>query len=131
MYILGELEDAQRVPRLPVYVDSPMAITATDLYLRHREDHSIEFTREEKAGDPLNTPEFHLARTVEESKQISALRTSCIIISASGMITGGRLPHHLKHPFPGSRNSLPLPHIPNAGTPRAALLAGPKTLPLL
>ena len=128
MYILRELEDAQRIPRLPVYVDSPMAITATDLYLRHREDHSIEFTREEKAGDPLNTHEFHLARTVEESKQISALRTPCIIISASGMITGGRVLHHLKQRLPDPRNAVLLAGFQAEGTRGRALLEGAKTL---
>ncbi len=63
MYILRQLEDAQRIPQLPVYIDSPMAIKVTDLYLRHHEDHDLQFTREEAAGDPLNSHHVHLART--------------------------------------------------------------------
>ncbi|HYL09500.1 MAG TPA: MBL fold metallo-hydrolase [Candidatus Acidoferrales bacterium] len=128
MYILRELEEAQRIPHLPVYVDSPMAITATDLYLRHREDHSLEFTREEKAGDPLNTHEFHLARTVEESKQINTIRTPCIIISASGMVTGGRVLHHLAQRLPDARNAVLLAGFQAEGTGGRALLNGAKTL---
>ena len=128
MYILRELEDAQRIPHLPVYIDSPMAITATDLYLRHHEDHSPEFSREEKSGDPLNTHEFHLARTVEESKQINALRTPRIIISASGMITGGRVLHHLAQRLPDSRNAVLLAGFQAEGTRGRALLEGAKTL---
>ena len=128
MYLLRELEDAQRVPHLPVYIDSPMAITATDLYLRHHEDHSIEFTREEKGGDPLNTHEFHLAKTVEESKQINSVRQPCIIISASGMITGGRVLHHLAQRLPDSRNAVLLAGFQAEGTRGRALLEGAKTL---
>ena len=64
MYYLRQLEDQQRIPRLPVYVDSPMALSATDLYLKHKEDHDLEFARDEQngKGDPLNVHEFHLTR---------------------------------------------------------------------
>src|SRR2546423_10353198 len=58
MYYLRELEDQQRIPRLPVYVDSPMALSATDLYVRHREDHDVDYAKLEGGdggkGDPLN-----------------------------------------------------------------------------
>ena len=54
MYVLRQLADWQRIPRLPVYVDSPMAINVTDLYVRHHEDHNLDLTREENGGDPLN-----------------------------------------------------------------------------
>src|SRR5262249_57421725 len=72
MYYLRELEDQQRIPRLPVYVDSPMALSATDLYVRHREDHDLDMTRLDQSGDhdPLNVHEFHLTRTVDDSKKI-------------------------------------------------------------
>src|SRR5579864_8423262 len=71
MYYLRQLEDQQRIPRLPVYIDSPMALSATDLYLKHKEDHDLEYVREEGSdgkGDPLNVHEFHLTRSPEESK---------------------------------------------------------------
>src|ERR1700720_4074 len=70
MYYLRQLEDQQRIPRLPVYIDSPMALSATDLYLKHTEDHDLEFSREESGGkgDPLSVHEFHLTRSADESK---------------------------------------------------------------
>jgi len=61
MYYLRQLEDQQRIPKVPVYVDSPMALSATDLYLKYKEDHDLDFTKEDAGGkgDPLNVHEFH------------------------------------------------------------------------
>jgi metallo-beta-lactamase family protein len=130
MYYLRQLENWHRVPHIPVYIDSPMALSATDLYLRHHEDHDLEFTREENggAGDPLNVHEFHLARSVEDSKQINDITTPCIIISASGMATGGRVLHHLVRRLPDSRNAVVLAGFQAEGTRGRALLEGVKTL---
>jgi metallo-beta-lactamase family protein len=93
MYYLRQLENQQRIPGLPVYIDSPMALSATDLYLKYAEDHDVEFTREDNGGkgDPLNVHQFHLTRTADESKQINKVKTPCIIVAGSGMITGGRV----------------------------------------
>src|SRR2546429_9970421 len=69
------------------------ALSATDLYVKHKEDHDLEFAREEGSdgkGDPLSVHEFHLTRSAEESKAINKVKTPCIIISASGMVSGGR-----------------------------------------
>src|SRR3984893_5925743 len=73
MYFLRELEDQRRIPILPVYMDTPMAISVTDYYLRHREDHKPEFVKEEDSGDkdPLNVHEVHMMRAVEDSKKIN------------------------------------------------------------
>src|ERR1700675_1377265 len=73
MYYLRQLEDQQRIPKLPVYVDSPMALDATELYLKYREDHDLEFNREDNdgKGDPLDVHKFHLTRTADESNQIN------------------------------------------------------------
>ncbi len=128
MYVLRQLEDAQRIPHLPVYIDSPMAISVTDLYMRHHEDHDLEFTREESGGDPLNAHTVHLTRGVEESKQINRINTPCIIISASGMATGGRVLHHLARRLPDSRNAVVLAGFQAEGTRGRALLEGAKTL---
>jgi metallo-beta-lactamase family protein len=105
MYYLRELEDQQRIPHLPVFVDSPMAINVTGLYANHTEDHDLEFTKEQLEGnhDPLNMREVHMTRTVEESKKINEVVSPCIIISASGMATGGRILHHLARRLPDSR----------------------------
>jgi metallo-beta-lactamase family protein len=134
MYYLRELEDQQRIPRLPVYVDSPMALSATDLYLRHREDHDLEFSRVETGnggkGDPLNVHQFHLTRTAEESKAINKVKTPCIIVSASGMVSGGRVLHHLALRLPDSRNAVILAGFQAQGTRGRALQERAKTLRL-
>ncbi|HLZ49277.1 MAG TPA: MBL fold metallo-hydrolase [Candidatus Acidoferrum sp.] len=132
MYYLRQLEDQQRIPRLPVYVDSPMALSATDLYLKHKEDHDLEYSREENGGkgDPLDVHEFHLTRSVEESKAINNVKTPCIIISASGMVSGGRVLHHLAQRLPDARNAVILAGFQAVGTRGRALLEGAKTLNL-
>jgi metallo-beta-lactamase family protein len=133
MYYLRQLEDQQRVPIVPVYVDSPMAISATDLYVKHKEDHDLEFTREEGSdgkGDPLNVHEFHLTRSVEESKAINNVKTPCIIISASGMVSGGRVLHHLAQRLPDARNAVILAGFQAEGTRGRALQEGAKSLKL-
>jgi metallo-beta-lactamase family protein len=133
MYYLRQLDDQQRIPRIPVYVDSPMALSATDLYIKHKEDHDLEFVREEGGdgkGDPLNVREFHLTRSVEESKAINNVKTPCIIISASGMVTGGRVLHHLVQRLPDARNAVILGGFQAEGTRGRALQEGAKTLNL-
>jgi len=130
MYYLRQLESAQRIPRLPVYVDSPMAINVTGLYENHHEDHDLEFTHEESNGnhDPLNVHEVHMTRTVEESKKINDVVTPCIIISASGMATGGRILHHLAHRLPDSRSTVLLVGYQAEGSRGRALQDGAKYL---
>ena len=128
MYVLRQLEDAQRIPHLPVYIDSPMAINVTSLYMSHHEDHDPEFTREESGGDPLNAHKVHMTRAVEESKQINNVTTPCIILSASGMATGGRVLHHLARRLPDSRNAVLLAGFQAEGTRGRALLDGAKTV---
>jgi len=107
MYFLKELEDQKKIPMLPVYVDSPMAISVTDLYEKHKEDHDVDFSREEAAHiDPLNVANVHMTRSVEDSKKINDVVTPCIILSASGMATGGRVLHHLAKRLPDSRSAV-------------------------
>ncbi len=128
LYLIRQLELAGRIPRLPTYVDSPMAITATELYLAHREDHSPEFARvEQQTGDPLDTHDVHMTRTVEESKQINNV-PRCLILSASGMATGGRVLHHLERRLPDPRNAVLLAGFQAAGTRGRALAEGARTV---
>src|SRR6267154_1959096 len=132
MYYLRQLENQQRIPRLPVYVDSPMALSATDLYLKYAQDHDLEFTRvdDNGKGDPLDVHQFHLTRTADESKQINNVKTPCIIVSASGMITGGRVLHHLAQRLSDPRNAVILAGFQAQGTRGRALQEGAKTLRL-
>ena len=126
MYYLRELEEQQRIPHLPVYVDSPMAISVTTLYGRHHEDHDLDFTKFEQQGDrdPLNLHEVHMTRAVEDSKKINDVTSPCIIISASGMATGGRVLHHLAKRLPDSRSAVLLVGYQAAATLGRALQDG-------
>jgi metallo-beta-lactamase family protein len=129
LYYLRQLENQQRIPRLPTFVDSPMAISVTSLYEKHKEDHDPEFSTEEHNGhDSLNVHEVHMTRTVEDSKKINGVVTPCIIISASGMITGGRILHHLARRLPDSRSSVLIVGYQAEGSGGRALLDGAKYL---
>jgi metallo-beta-lactamase family protein len=132
MYYLRQLEDEKRIPRVPVYVDSPMALSATDLYLKYREDHDLDFTKLESSGDhdPLNVHEFHLTRSAEESKAINNVKTPCIIVSASGMVSGGRVLHHLAQRLPDAKNAVILAGFQAEGTRGRSLQEGAKILHL-
>src|SRR5258705_4238186 len=118
------------MPDVPVKVDRPMALSSTDLYVKFKDDHDVDFSRLEASGDrdPLNVHEFHLTRTAEESKSINSLKSPCIIISASGMITGGRVLHHLAQKLPDSRNAVILAGFQAEGTRGRALQEGAKIL---
>jgi metallo-beta-lactamase family protein len=128
MYIMRQLEDEQRIPKLPTFVDSPMANNVTYLYVRHKEDHRLSFLREEQTGDrdPLDVHEVHMTRSVEESKKINDVKTPCIILSASGMCTGGRILHHLAQRLPDARNAVVLAGYQADGTLGRYLLSGGK-----
>ena len=128
MYILRKLEDAKRIPMLAVYVDSPMAINVTEFYMRHHEDHDLHFTEEEKKGNPLDAHTVHYMRTVDDSKKINNVKTPAIIISASGMATGGRVLHHLARLAPDRRNAILLAGYQAEGTRGRALEEGAKTI---
>jgi len=128
LYVLRQLEEWQRIPRLPVFVDSPMAITATALYRQHHEDHDLEFSREEKSGDPLSCAHTVMARSREESKKIMKVTQPCLILSASGMATGGRVLYHLARRVGDSRNAVLLAGFQAEGTRGRALLDGVRTL---
>jgi metallo-beta-lactamase family protein len=128
MYILRKLEDANRIPRLPVYVDSPMAISVTGLYMRHHEDHDLAYDAEEKNGNPLDAHTVHYMRAVEDSKKINDVKTPAIIISASGMATGGRVLHHLARLAPDPKNAIMLAGFQAMGTRGRSIEDGAKTV---
>jgi metallo-beta-lactamase family protein len=130
MYYLRQLEDEKKIPNVPVYVDSPMALSATDLYLKYHEDHDLDFSRLESSGDhdPLNVHEFHLTRSVEDSKAINGVKSPCIIVSASGMVAGGRVLHHLVQRLPDAKNAVILAGFQAEGTRGRALQEGAKAL---
>jgi metallo-beta-lactamase family protein len=117
MYHLAGLEKGGRIPKLPTYVDSPMAITATEVYCRHPEEFD-EDMREMvmNRNCPLECGDVRLTRTSDESRAINAVKGPALIISASGMATGGRVLHHLKRRLPDPRTTVLLVGYQALGT---------------
>jgi metallo-beta-lactamase family protein len=98
LYLVRALEEAGRIPRIPVYLDSPMAIAATAIYARHPEEHDADAERVAAAGKrPFVPARFHLSSTIEDSKRLNDLEGPAIVVAGSGMATGGRILHHLRH----------------------------------
>ena len=107
VYFLRELEDEGRIPVLPVAVDSPMGAEATKLYSKHREDHDFDMNRLNNLNkNPLATRNFSLVQGRNGSKALKDQQGSAIIISASGMATGGRVVHHLAQWLPDRASSV-------------------------
>lgn len=95
LYLIRELEDEKRVPILPVILDSPMASKATKVYSNRREEHDEEYvTATAGNANPLQTHSMITSTSKEDSKRLNQQRGARIIISASGMMTGGRVLHH-------------------------------------
>lgn len=113
------LKTARRIPDLPVYLNSPMAAGATSLYHRHAGEHRLSPSDCEALGHVAK-----IVHTVEESRALNQLRFPSIIVSASGMATGGRVLHHLKAYLPEPRNTVLFAGYQAAGTRGAALVGG-------
>ncbi len=132
VYYLRELEDENRIPILPVVVDSPMGASATRFYAKHTQEHDLEMQRlHEDNRNALATHKFRLVHGRDGSKGLNALRGSAIIISASGMATGGRIMHHLAHNLPDAKNTVVLVGYQAEGTRGRRLQNGEPTLRLL
>ncbi|MFB3915518.1 MAG: MBL fold metallo-hydrolase RNA specificity domain-containing protein [Terriglobales bacterium] len=105
LFMLKELMESGQAPRVPVFADSPMAINAVKIFLKHAEEFSPESRQLiTKYGSPLEWNEFHFCLTPQESKKINDSRYPCIIVSSNGMCTGGRIQHHLIQRLPDPRN---------------------------
>lgn len=107
IFILKELIESGQIPRIPIFCDSPMAIKALEIFLKHAEEYSDD-TRQliARYGSPVEWPSFTFALTPEESKKINNSKYPCLIISSSGMVTGGRIQHHLAQRLPDPRNTV-------------------------
>jgi metallo-beta-lactamase family protein len=129
LFALRELEGQGAIPPLPVFIDSPMAIDVTEIYARHREEFDETMRRLVASGVyPLRPQKLELLRTTEQSKRLNRERGPMIIISASGMATGGRVLHHLTRLLPDPEAIVLLVGFQAAGTRGRALLEGAKTL---
>ncbi len=129
MYHLSHLERAGRIPQLPTYVDSPMAIEATEIYCDHPEDFDGDMRgMVMNRNCPLHCGDFRLARSPDESRAINKLKGPVLIISASGMATGGRVLHHLKLRLPDPRTTVLLAGYQAIGTRGRSLQEGAKSV---
>jgi len=96
LYYLNKFLIEDRIPHLMVFVDSPMAVSVTEVFEHHTElfdEEMMELVRQKKS--PFDFPGLNLVRTVDESKAINHIKGTLIIIAGSGMCTGGRVKHHL------------------------------------
>lgn len=124
LYHIGRLKAAGKLSKLlPVFLDSPMAIDATDIFRRHAADQKLD-----AAGMTLLDGDVHYVRTGEESKNLTATAMAKIIISASGMATGGRVLHHLEHYAPDPKNAIVFTGFQAGGTRGAAMVAGAQSI---
>ena len=123
LYMLYRLKTRGAIPDLPVFLNSPMAIDMTDIYHRHRVEHRL--SPEECDG---MCKVARMVRTVEESRALNTLRYPAVIVSASGMATGGRVLHHLKTLAPDRRNTIVLAGYQAGGTRGARLQNGERNL---
>ena len=125
LYRLRALEDDGRIPSIPVFLDSPMAIDATELYRRHHEEHDLEMEALDQAHKgPLRPKQLKFTKSVDESKRINSVDGPAIIISASGMATAGRVVHHLKRRLQDRRNLIVFVGYQASGTRGRTLLDG-------
>lgn len=107
VFMLKELMESGQIPRLPVFCDSPMAIKAVEIYLKYESEYSDEARQLiQQYGSPLEWPGFTFAATADQSKKINDAHYPSVIISSSGMVTGGRILHHLAQRLPDPKNTI-------------------------
>ena len=123
LYHLQRLKQARRIPDLPVFLDSPMAVDAADIYCDHMQEHRLT-AAECKATCAVAT----YVQSVEDSKALNRNAVPKVIVSASGMATGGRILHHLKSYVSDPRNTVLFTGFQAGGTRGAAMTAGAESV---
>lgn len=119
LHIIQQLKDQKRIPDLPVHLNSPMAISATEIFCKHHEEHRL--SDQECQVIDQNT---HYVKTPEESIELNGSKFPSVIISASGMASGGRVLHHLKTLLPHHQHSIVFIGFQAPGTRGDALING-------
>jgi len=125
LYLLHELMIDGDLPQIPIFLDSPMGIEATTLYTRYVAEHDAEmrqFFAEQE--NPIFPPNLQVTPTSRDSRKLNSLQGPAIIISASGMATGGRILHHLKLRLPDKRNTVIFVGYQAQGTKGRRLIEG-------
>lgn len=127
LYYLRKLMQEDKIPDVPVYVDSPMAISATYLFYKYPAYHKIDVDSKDLARE-IETNMLVFVKTRDHSRSLNDLKTNAIIISASGMMTGGRILHHLFHRLKKHTDTILVAGYQAEGTRGRLLLDGRKTL---
>ncbi|HVH26994.1 MAG TPA: MBL fold metallo-hydrolase [Vicinamibacterales bacterium] len=130
LYWLKRLEDARRIPMLPVYVDSPMASAALTFYRNRLSELDQETRPATRDVTAFSTRRMTVVESVAESKSLVSSSTPAIVIASSGMATGGRVLHHLEAALPDSRNTVLFVGYQAAGTRGRLLCDGAKQVKL-
>ncbi len=129
LYVIRELEEHGDIPSLPIYVDSPMAIDTTDIFRKRIADQDLASRILSLEGKNVFRPkQLHICKTREQSKAINRERGRAIIISASGMVTGGRILHHMQERLPRSENTVLFIGYQAQGTRGRAILEGKESV---
>jgi len=129
IYTIRQLEVEGKIPSLPVHVDSPMAINATEIYRRHSEEHDLDMKLlADRVGDPLSSRHFFVHRTQEESCSLNDLQGPFILLTSSGMATGGRVLHHLRQRLPDPKTTVLFVGFQAQGTRGQTLQQGAREL---
>ena len=129
LYVLRELEEDGRIPTLPIYVDSPMGIEATEVFEKRIPEMDLESRIQTLRGKRIFRPlQLHTCKTRDESKAINQVETPAIIISSSGMATAGRVLHHLEKRLPNPKNTILLIGYQAHGTRGRSLLEGARAI---
>jgi metallo-beta-lactamase family protein len=132
LYDLRGLEDASRIPALPVYLDSPMADKATAIYARHTEEHDADARRiEASGGRPFAPRNLRICKSVDDSKRLNDTDGPGIIMAGSGMATGGRILHHFVRRLPDERTTVLFVGYQAAGTRGRLLREGVRDVKML
>lgn len=125
LYSIRELEAAGAIPSVPVYVDSPMAINATGVFEKHQRDFDLESKVAGLSGIEILKPaRLEFAESRDKSMALNGVKNRAIIISASGMVTGGRILHHMVHRLPNCRNTILFIGYQAEGTRGRTILEG-------
>ena len=124
LYWVRRLERERRIPVLPVYVDSPMATEALKYYIAHVGELDTDMRPERKDVSTFATARFQTIASPQQSKELTASRRSAVVISSSGMATGGRVLHHMAAALPDPRNTILFVGYQAAGTRGRSLVDG-------
>jgi metallo-beta-lactamase family protein len=132
MYYLNKLLLAKRIPRLKVFIDSPMAVRITEVFEKHPDLYDEELTALMRQGrSPFDFLGLTMVRSVEDSKEINYIRGSVIIIAGSGMCTGGRIKHHLVNNISRPENTILFVGYQATGTLGRHIVGGAKEVRIL